>query len=290
MDGSNPKVSFIPKGSLVKEDSFLERRRPTSIIGFVAAIVFVASAGSYAALYYLNNSLSETIATKKTEIEKAKEEFDNATEVNEARVFRARADLARELLNTHRVTSPIFTFLSDNTTQSIMYEKFSFKMSPEGPVVELSGEAPSYAVLAYQADVLKSKNSEISNFSISDMSLTKFGTIKFSLELAFRPDHLLYTKNLATKRAENEKENVANMEAKPVEATSTKKKAETEINTAVDQMESPVIGSEVIYEELPKEGGVDNVVVDRQPIAEVSTDRVEGPSILRQLWSKFKFW
>lgn len=282
MDGSNPKVSFIPKGSLVREDSFLERRRPKSVIGFIAGIFFVVSTGSYAALYYLNDSLNQTIATKRGEIQKAKEEFNNASEVGEARIFRARADLARELLNKHRVTSPVFTFLFDNTTESIMYEKFSFIVKPEGATLVLSGEAPSYAALAYQSDVLKLKERELSKFSIRDISLTKFGTIMFTLELVFRPDYLLYTKNLNTKGIE--KEPVVKIETKPVVATSTEMAPQT-AQAEVSEVISGVPTGDALEENV-----TDNMVAENVPIVEKSTDTVQKRSILRELWSKFKFW
>ena len=71
MDSTNPKVSFIPKGSLVREESFLERRRPQSAIGFIAAFAFVLAVGSYAGLFYYNNALVIVVAEKRTEIKTA---------------------------------------------------------------------------------------------------------------------------------------------------------------------------------------------------------------------------
>ena len=195
MDSSNSKISFIPKESLVREESFLERRRPRSAMIFIASLIFISSVVAYAALLYYNNSLNQTIADRITEIENLQREFTNAPEVREAKVFSARANLARELLNSHVVVSPMFEFLSKNTVGTILYDKFSFENGEKGAVVDLSGEAPNYASLAYQADVFKNQTKVLSSFTVNEVTLTEFGTVNFSFTMIFNPDFLSYLKN-----------------------------------------------------------------------------------------------
>ncbi len=288
MDGSNPKVSFIPKGSLVREESFLERRRPRSAIGFIAGVVFVLVTGAFAGLYYFNDKLNQHVAEKTDEINKAQQEFKNAPEVGEARVFRARADLARELLNAHTITSPIFKFLSKNTTENILYDKFSFKKGAEGGVVELSGEALTYASLAYQADVLRDKK-EISNFSISNITLTKFGTISFSITMVFAPEYLLYTKNISS-TGSNKAQGDAPADASVSTVTSPDLKTEdmtsltavVATSTLVEEQASPLpsgnIGSD--FQMAPLDAATTSV-----DVKETGTQ-----AVLKSLWLKFKFW
>lgn len=192
-----PKFSFIPKGSLVRDESFFERRRPRSVMGIIAITAFLLSISAYAALYYYNTVLNADIAANTIEIRKAQKEFSDAPEVAEAKVFSARANLANQLLNAHAIASPVLAFLSKNTSESVLYDKFSFKNGLNGSTIELSGEAPTYAALAYQADVLRSKTKELSDFSVSNVSLTKFGTVTFSFAMTFAPDYLLYVKNLS---------------------------------------------------------------------------------------------
>ena len=106
MDGTNPKLSFIPKGSLVREESFLERRRPQSVMGIVATLAFILSFGSYAGLYFYRVSLSKEVGSKTEEINRTQKIFSDAPQVDKAKLFRARADLARELLASHIIVSP----------------------------------------------------------------------------------------------------------------------------------------------------------------------------------------
>lgn len=192
MDGSNSKISFIPKGPLTREESFLERKRPRSAIGFLAAFVFLASVGSYVGLYFYDASLVKKITDKNKDIQDVKNRFSKSPEVVQAKVFRARADLAKELLAQHIAVSTIFTFLSENTLESVVYEKFSFVRGADGLHLVLVGEAPTYASLAYQADRLREKTKELAGFSLENVALTPFGNVTFTLKMTFVPSYLSY--------------------------------------------------------------------------------------------------
>lgn len=197
MDDTSPKISFIPKASLVREQSFLERPRPRNAMGILATIIFIATVAGYAGLYFYNNSLERQIAAKLGEIQNVQKVFNASPQVGKATSFRFRAEIVQGLLNAHIAVSPILKFLSENTLRSVMYEKFSFTKDDDGVVVKLVGEAPSYASLAYQREVLKQKTKELSNVVVSDVGLTPFGTVSFNLALTFKPDYLSYINRLS---------------------------------------------------------------------------------------------
>jgi len=199
MDSNNPKISFIPKGSLVREESFLSRPRPRSALGLLAISLLVLSVGLYAGFYFYDNSFSQDIILRKDKIDSTRNSFRNAPQVEEAQLFSSRASVAQGLLTGHFIVSPALIFLSKNTVESIYYDKFSFSYYADGAKVEVAGEAPSYASLAYQGDVLRNKK-ELLNYSIGDVSLTQFGTVTFNLSLTFAPEYLSYVKNLNTMR------------------------------------------------------------------------------------------
>lgn len=291
MDGSNPKVSFIPKGSLVREESFLERRRPQSAIGLLAGIVFVLTVSSFVGLYYYNNKLNLVIVEKTTEIDEAKKKFKDVPEVAEARVFRARVDLANELLNAHRVVSPVFVFLANNTTESVLYDKFSFKSDSSGITLDLGGEAQNYASLAFQADVLRGKTDELQNFSIDNIALTKFGSITFNLKMVFKPDFLLYTKNVSGNDSAKMKEGEIATEPTP---TVTLPVIEME-TVSVPTSETIVPQNVAVPSDIPSVAVTDSLsdewTTASQEVATATTSiATKEESMLRKLWSKFKFW
>ncbi len=202
MYGSNSKVSFIPKGPLVRDESFLERKRPQSAIGFLAVLAFMATIGSYVGLYFYNISLLAEISTRTEAIKTAQSRFSGSTEVAQAKVFRARAELAKELLEAHVIVSPVFAFLSDNTLESVMYEKFSFTRKEDEFTLDLSGAAPTYASLAYQADKLRERTKkELMSFSIDNVTLNKFGNVNFALKMVFSPNYLSYMTGYSTRES-----------------------------------------------------------------------------------------
>lgn len=286
MDGSNPKVSFIPKGSLVREESFLERRRPQSAIGLLAGIVFVLVVSSFVGLYYYNNKLNLVIVEKTAEINEAKQKFKDVPEVAEARVFRARVDLANELLNSHKVVSPVFVFLADNTTESVLYDRFSFKNDSSGATLDLGGEAQNYASLAFQADVLRGKTDALQKFSIDNIALTKFGSITFSLTLVFKPDFLLYTKNVSGSSTAK----IEDVEPAPEPAPAVALPV-PEIETALVPAQDVAVASNLEPEAVTDSLSGDWTQVSQEVATATTTSTAtEEESMLRKLWSKFKFW
>ena len=192
MTDNPPKISFIPKSSLVREDSFMESKRPRSIMEFLAIIAVILTVSAYAGFYFYGNSLDEQTKKITADIAQAQSVFNNSPDIENAKIFRDRAETARQLLNAHMAVSPIFEFLTQSTLQSILYKNFSFKNDAGVWVLELTGEAQNYASLAYQADVLKSESKELSGFSVENVTLTKFGTVTFTLREIFTPAYLSY--------------------------------------------------------------------------------------------------
>ena len=199
MDDKSPKISFIPKASLVREESFLERPRPRSAIGILAVLVFLASAAGYLGLYFYNNVLENQISARLARIQQIEGVFSGSQQVEKANNFRFRANIVQQLLNTHISVTPILKFLSENTVSSIMYTQFTFTRSGDAAIVKLNGEAPTYAALAYQREVFKQKTKELTSFNVSDVALTSSGSVLFTLTLSFAPSYLSYTNNINSK-------------------------------------------------------------------------------------------
>lgn len=286
MDSTTPKVSFIPKGSLVRETAFLERRRPRSAIGFIAVLAFVASVGSYAGLYFYNDSLEKKVEAKTDEINLIQKKFSEAPQIDKAQVFRARTKIASELLDSHTLVSPVFTFLSDYTLGSILYEKFSFTRGADGATVELLGEAPSYAALAYQGDVLRERTKELSKFDINNVSLTKFGTVSFVLSLTFVPTHLVYADSLGDTDDRSLQEDMTIFAPEQGDDTSGISGAVPDDLFSGSDMDSGVTSGADTITKTTEEGAT----VDQKAKTITTTPPPEKQSMLKSLWSRFKFW
>lgn len=204
MPTNSLKFSFIPKSSFGKEESFIERKRPRSIVEFIATASFILSIIAFSVLYFYNLSITKQITEKQKEITSV-ESYDQAS-VAKAVAFRTRVSLAQQLINAHLAMSPIFNFLTQNSLNSIYYDQFSFKKEGDTWTLSLTGEAPSYSSLAYQTDILReninsNKSKELSSFDVYDVTLTKYGTVSFSLKATFAPNYLSYIKTLPSEPA-----------------------------------------------------------------------------------------
>ena len=176
-----------------------------------------------------------------------------------------------------------------------MYNKFSFKNSPDGLVLELLGEAPTYSALAYQADVLRSQTAEISKFSVRDVVLTKFDTITFAIEMVFNPEYLLYTNNLSSLVVAtstpviNPPASLINAPIPPASTTST-----PTLKAVEDYpVEPPSSNAEASF--VPDSGANslvnDWTVAPRDTATTSEAVKTTGEQpVLMLLWSKFKFW
>jgi hypothetical protein len=290
MDGSNTKISFIPKGPLTREESFLERKRPRSVIGFLAAFVFLASVGAYTALYFYDTSLVKKITDKNKDIQDVQNRFSDSSEVVEAKVFRARADLAKELLLEHVAVSPIFTFLSENTLESIVYEKFSFTRGVDGLHLVLVGEAPTYASLAYQADRLREKTKELKSFSIDNGILTSFGTVTFTLKMVFAPSYLSYagqentqsTSSALTPQYVSEKRDARASDTVAAPVTSA-----SPVSGSPEALMTPPVFSQP---DQNATSSVSPVPVLAPPTVATTSTSMSFMSTVKSWWLRFKFW
>lgn len=195
MNNDPTKVSFIPKNSLIGRNVVM-RRRPRSTLGVVAGVFFFGNIVAYLGIQGYALTLNDKIKEKKEVIIATREEFRKSPVISEAKTFQSRTRIGEELLKKHIVVSPLFKFLEENTLQTVHFESLKFTHGGQGSRVALKGEVLGYASLAYQADVLKEKNTELLGFNITDVKLTTTGNVSFSLEEVLVPSFVAYAKGV----------------------------------------------------------------------------------------------
>lgn len=306
MDSTNPKISFIPKSSLVREESFFERSRPRSVMNIIAVVLFTASVGGYASLYVWNKSLLEQTAEKNKAIAGIQVELQDSAKVRAAQAFQSRTDIANEVLDGYTIVSPVTDFISKNTLKDIFYSRFSLTGDAQGMKVSLSGEAPTYTTLINQKDFFGTKAKELSDFKISNVSLTSLGTVSFDLTLSFSPEYVSYVKS----RSGSEK-TISDAVSTSTAAVSAdfSKVLVTPATTTMQQgvgSKSPH-PSAATFSAVPRStstevSGVDAVVLMPRAInsststSAAATTQVltpapaKGTSAMSSFWSHLKFW
>ena len=290
MTDNTPKISFIPKSSLVREDSFLERKRPRSIMAVLSSLVFVLSVGSYAGLYFYGNLLEEKNKKIAADIISAQSIFSQSPNINKAKVFLDRAEITRGLLDAHIAVSPVIDFIEQSTVSRVFYEKFSFKRDGNNLTLELTGEAPTYASLAYQADVLREKSKELTGFSIDNVVLTKFGTITFTVKAVFAQEYLSYlkTKEMKTENTDFSSVNTAVSSDAKAMSTTTASVMTTPPLSSQFMESSTATNTDTTWVLVPEEGQSPLwTVSERTPVLVVKPVIVPAT---RSFWLWFKFW
>lgn len=290
------KISFIPKGSLAREETFLERPRPRSLLGFFATFVFLASVGSYVGLYFYNDILTGRINGLALHVQNIQKDFEQP-EIAQARVFRARAGLVQKLLNEHIVVTPIFDFLATNTAESVFYHDLKFARGEKGALsLEVSGEAPSYTSLAYQADVFRQKDEELLGFSVDNIMLTKTGSVSFVFNMTFVPQYLLYVKlHTATSDTgliSGDAPSLPAISAEPAKDVSGLPDGGSTVSQSDATTSAPSSvgsGATASFETQCEEPLVSKVLDDGRTICvERETSGLEDSQV--SFWSWFKFW
>lgn len=272
------QISFIPKGSLAREETFLERPRPRSLLGLFATFVFLASVGSYVGLYFYNNILADRINGMALQVQNIQKDFEQP-EIAQARVFRARAELAQSLFNEHIIATPVFDFLAANTVESIFYHDLKFARGEKGALsLDVSGEAPSYTSLAYQADVFRQKSEELLDFSVGNITLTRTGSVGFVLHMTFAPQYLSYIGSF-TKEGDGGE---ATFEGSPLSASASVSPE------SVDDASIPAVSETQCEVPLIAKTIEDGSTVCAEP--EVQETKGTQASFLSSFWLQFKFW
>ena len=118
------------------------------------------------------------------EIEKQKEEFDPAL-VNELISVSKNIEAAKAIVGEHRVVSPIFTLLEENTLPQVYFQKFSKNKNS----VSLEGETQNYLEIVKQVLIFKT-NPLVQEIAFSKLAKGGKDKISFALEIILKPEIL----------------------------------------------------------------------------------------------------
>ena len=194
----NTKVSFIPQKSLAKDSD--KRVYPINILLFISLILFFLTLSFYGGLYLYKANLDKVINEKEKELIERKQKIDSFSVADEAKNLQKKINNVSNLLNKHVATSRIFMFIEEVTLKNVRFKDLNFGTdeltdNTSDYSIKLKGEAPSYASLAYQIDVLKNemvKDGRVKDFIISDVRLGETRGVLFDINIILQPSYFLY--------------------------------------------------------------------------------------------------
>ncbi|MEK7148033.1 MAG: hypothetical protein AAB758_01925 [Patescibacteria group bacterium] len=186
--------SFIPKGPIsdISSAPMGKRAQRRDFLSSIASVFFVlailVAGGVFLYKLYLNYRIEQAgIALENARATLSPETVDELIRVNK------RVVSAKELLNQHKVLSPVFDFLEASTPQSVRYTDFNYASTDKGVTLILKGQARSYSALAQAAEVFN-KTSSFKDPSFSDLTLDEKGNVIFSVTSLVVGDILSYEK------------------------------------------------------------------------------------------------
>ena len=203
------KTSFVPR-PLVGDSSTRRPPYDAGILMAVAVVALLGSLGVWGWQWWYSRTLDGTIAEKNAALVEAQTKFNEgeiSSVVNDLILLSDKMRYVKNLVNQHTNLIPLFALLSDLTLRdSVRYKSFTYESGAGGSqgaggivphTIRLTGEAKSFASLAYQDDVLrkeKESGRNIASHSISGMRVDeKTGRVSFILTITLTAPAVNYS-------------------------------------------------------------------------------------------------
>ncbi|MHB1330799.1 MAG: hypothetical protein ACYCY6_02420 [Minisyncoccota bacterium] len=180
--------SFIPKGPLATAGTAtkVSRQSDRSILGTLAVFVFVLSillaGGVFAYEIYLGTDIDKMGADLKAARDSLEPEIINRISDLDERIVSTK-----NILESHTIISPLFTYLEEWTVSNVRFTRFAYTTTAEGLIIEMSGEARGYSSVAQQAQIFGAEDSPMKSPIFADLNLDEEGKVTFSFEASVDP-------------------------------------------------------------------------------------------------------
>ncbi|MCX6754242.1 MAG: hypothetical protein NTU81_00200 [Candidatus Nomurabacteria bacterium] len=214
------QTSFIPKKPIT---SSVSSREPTSLFSIIATFLLILSIIAPIGLFFYKSYLTKQKESLSASLLIARNSFEKDT-IDELGSFDKRIGIAKQLLNSHIILSPMFSLLGDLTIPSVQYTNFSQQSTDKGFTVTVDGIASDYKSIVNQSEAFGSaKGSTFKNVLFSNLTKDKNNNVSFNLKFDVAPSLLSYKNNSAYN----------------AQAGSTNNPVNTTVNTATPQSNTP---------------------------------------------------
>ncbi len=192
------QTSFIPKKPIIENGLSAGGKKSTASISIIVTISLMiimglATGGLYFYRGYLQNSKDQLSAN----LSKVRESFDKNT-ILELEMYDKKTSVARQILDSHIVVTPIFDVINELTLSSIQYTRFNQERKTDNSfIVRMSGIAKDYKSIALQADVFNTERGQaFRDLIFSNLTKDKNNYVTFDLEFSVDPALLSYLGSL----------------------------------------------------------------------------------------------
>lgn len=190
------QTSFIPKSPIVNGNSSFAGPPPSVNLLHTFVVLFfvlslLVSGGVFGFTYYLKSQ----IESLNISLREAQSAFDSPQNQS-ILLISDQLKAIQTLLAEHKVISPLFQMLEQETLPTVKWSSFTFTRETSGQVsAVIKGEAQSYASLAQQSDIfLKSK--AFTDIVFNGVTLSTTGTVETTLKVMINPDIIMYSRKI----------------------------------------------------------------------------------------------
>ena len=190
-------TSFIPKESLMQDRSpKAPHRSPFVFLNVIGAGILIVTVLACAGIYALKSYTEQSIAAKRTSLDRQRAAFEPAT-IEELLRLDKRLTASQGLLKSHIALSLVFDDLEARTGEHVRFK--SFKYEPAGQdryAITMNGNAKSFNSVAIQSDSF-GKSSVIKDPIFSNLNLDPNGDVIFDFNAVIDPVRISYATFIA---------------------------------------------------------------------------------------------
>jgi len=207
MDNPNVQTTFVPKRPMIPTEGALRPRARVSLLMLIAIIIFLLAIALTAGLFFYRSYLVRENEAKKAKIQQAVANFDPEL-TRQLTALKTRLEVSRQLLASHDAFTIFLNLLQLNTVKAVRFTDFKYAIAQttsqqgaaqggqtEQVLVTMKGEAPNYAAVAYQSDVL-AMNENLKSVIFSNLALNQEGDITFDVKAEISPGFVDYSKTV----------------------------------------------------------------------------------------------
>ena len=192
----NVNISFIPKKPLARDEA-VRRRRPLLTVSFlisfiVASVAIGASVVQFIRIETVEQERVETIEKLKVYNDKLKKD-GTLKEIKEKSAFVKQIAVVSGLLNRHVASTELFVFLERTTPKQVSFDNFTLKKTEDSVKLTMKGQTVSYEALAALSQLYKKEKGILTDYTLTNFSLTDKGRISFDFTGIFDPYLIDYT-------------------------------------------------------------------------------------------------
>lgn len=197
------QTSFIPKRPLVSDNKIYTPKGGTSVLMFVAILLFIASIAGAVFSILWKNVLIKSQENYKVQLAESEKRF-NTTLIEELKKANTKIDLSKQLLKNHLAASEIFSIISKLTIEGVRFSSFDFSApakDSDGVKITMRGVGNSFSAIAFQSSVFGESqkygtNKILKNPVLSDLNLDANGNVAFTFTSTINPSDISYDKVL----------------------------------------------------------------------------------------------